>query len=121
MKKKKINLPKSRILIMGLTFKENCTDIRNSGVKIIYQELKKYKCKIDLYDPWVNSKEVKKEFGTSPILKFSKNLYDGVMICVAHKVFKEMKINKVLQLCKKNKVLFDLKNLFRQNQVDFKL
>ena len=121
MKKKKINLPKSRILIMGLTFKENCTDIRNSGVKIIYQELKKYKCKIDLYDPWVISKEVKKEFGTSPILKFSKNLYDGVIICVAHKVFKEMRINKVLQLCKKNKVLFDLKNLFRQNQADFRL
>ena len=121
MKKKQANIKKSKILIMGLTFKENCADIRNSGVKKVYQELKKYKCKIDLYDPWVNSKEVKKEFGTSPILKFSKNLYDGVMICVAHKVFKEMKINKVLQLCKKNKVLFDLKNLFRQNQVDFRL
>jgi UDP-N-acetyl-D-mannosaminuronate dehydrogenase len=79
MKKKQANIKKSKILIMGLTFKENCADIRNSGVKEVYQELKKYKCKIDLYDPWVNSKEVKKEFGTSPILKFSKNLYDGVM------------------------------------------
>jgi UDP-N-acetyl-D-galactosamine dehydrogenase len=120
-KKKKINVSKSRILIMGLTFKENCADIRNSGVKIIYQELKKYKCKIDLYDPWANSKEVKKEFGTSLISKLSKNLYDGIMICVAHKEFKEMRINTILQLCKKNKVLFDLKNLFRQNQVDFRL
>ena len=121
MKKKQINIKKSKILIMGLTFKENCADIRNSGVKKIYQELKKYKCKIDIHDPWANVKEVKKEFGITPILKLGKHLYDGVMVCVAHKKFKEMKINKILHLCKQKKVIFDLKSLFEKNQIDFRL
>ena len=59
MKKKKIQIKKSKILVMGLTFKENCADIRNSGVRNVVSKLEKYQCNIDLYDPWVEKKKLK--------------------------------------------------------------
>ena len=59
---------------MGLTFKENCADIRNSGIKDVIEKLKKYKCKIDLYDPWVDNEEIKQTYGIIPNLKLKKNL-----------------------------------------------
>ena len=62
-KKKKIKIKRSKVLIMGLTFKENCSDIRNSGVKSVVDELKKFNCNLDLYDPWANAKDIKKLYG----------------------------------------------------------
>jgi UDP-N-acetyl-D-glucosamine/UDP-N-acetyl-D-galactosamine dehydrogenase len=121
MEKKKINIKNSKILIMGLTFKENCSDIRNSGVKMVYERLKKYTDNIDLYDPWVDSEEIKKIYGTNTQQILDKNNYDGVIIAVAHKIFIEIGKIEILNLCKKNYVIFDLKYLFTKDQIDLRL
>ena len=120
-KKKKIQISESKILIMGLTFKENCADIRNSGVKSVIEELKKYNCKLDLYDPWVDHKDIKKTYGFSPKSKLNQNTYDGVLIAVGHDKFKIMGIKKISKLCKKNHVIYDLKFLFPFDKVDLRL
>ena len=121
MKEKKIKIKESKILVMGLTFKENCADIRNTGVKSIIEGLKKRKCKVDIHDPWVFSSNTKKIFDQKLIqLNTCKN-YDAIIIAVAHNKFKTMGINKILKFGKKNCVIFDLKNLFKSSKIDFKL
>ncbi len=121
MKKKSIKIKGSKILIMGLTFKENCPDLRNSGVESVVKELAKYDCKLDLYDPWVDREDIKKNYNIYPKTKLSKNTYDGVLITVAHKEFKDMGIKTISQLCKKNRIIYDLKYLFAKDQVDLRL
>jgi len=121
MKKKNIKIQGSKILIMGLTFKENCSDIRNSGVKVVFEKLKKYNCKLDLYDPFVNSKEIEKLYGISPILTLSNESYDAIIIAVAHKKFKDFGENNIFNLCKKNHVIYDLKYLFSKDKVTLRL
>ena len=121
MKKKNIKTKGAKILIMGLTFKENCPDIRNSGVKSIITKLKKFDCNLDLYDPWADKEDVKKDFGIFPKSQQNQNTYDVVLIAVAHNEFKKQGLNKIKNLCKKKHLIFDLKNIFKSNQVDFRL
>jgi len=121
MEEKKINIKHSKILIMGITFKENCSDIRNSGVKMVFERLKKYTHNIDLYDPWTDSKEIKKIYGINSQQTLDKNNYDGIIIAVAHKIFIEMGKIEILNLCKKNHVIYDLKYLFTKDQIDLRL
>ena len=121
MKEKKINIKNSKILIMGITFKENCSDIRNSGVKMVFERLKKYTHNIDLYDPWTDSKEIKKIYGINSQQTLDKNNYDGIIIAVAHKIFIEMGKIEILNLCKKNHVIYDLKYIFTKDQIDLRL
>lgn len=121
MKNKNIKTIGAKILIMGLTFKENCPDIRNSGVTKIITKLKKYNCKLDLFDPYVNRNEIKKKYNIYPKERISKNKYDAVLISVAHNKFKSLGINKIKKSCKANSVIFDLKNIFNSNLVDFTL
>ena len=121
MKKKNINIEGSKILIMGLTFKENCSDIRNSGVKIVIEELKKHNCNLDLYDPWTNEDEIKELYGITPISKLNHNTYDGIIIAVAHKKFEDIGKAEILNLCKKNHVIYDLKYLFSKDQDTLRL
>jgi UDP-N-acetyl-D-galactosamine dehydrogenase len=121
MKNKKIKIKKSKILIMGLTFKENCADTRNSGIEKVISELKKYDCILDFYDPWVDREEIKKTYNTYPKSQLNHNIYDGIIIAVAHEKFKDLGIESILSLCKKNHVIYDLKNLFLRNKVDLRL
>ena len=121
MKKKNIKLKNSRVLIMGLTFKENCADIRNSGVKNIIDELKKYSCKLDLHDPWADSKKIIKLYGLAPKKKLSVNYYDAIILAVAHDKFKKMGENKIINLCKKNYIVYDLKFLFSKDKFSLRL
>lgn len=121
MKKKLIRVKKAKILIMGLTFKENCSDIRNSGVQNVVKELKKFGCNLDLYDPWADPEEIKNTFNSYPISLLTKNTYDGVIIAVAHDQFKALKINAISKLCKKNHIIYDLKHLFNKSEVDLRL
>ena len=121
MEKKKINIKNSKILIMGLTFKENCSDIRNSGVKMVFERLKKYTHNIDLYDPWTNNEEIKKIYGINSQQTLEENNYDGIIMAVAHKIFIEMGKIEILNLCKKNHVIYDLKYLFTKDQIDLRL
>ncbi|MDA8858688.1 Vi polysaccharide biosynthesis UDP-N-acetylglucosamine C-6 dehydrogenase TviB, partial [Candidatus Pelagibacter sp.] len=99
MKNKKIKIKKSKILIMGLTFKENCADTRNSGIEKVISELKKYDCILDFYDPWVDREEIKKTYNTYPKSQLNHNIYDGIIIAVAHEKFKDLGIESILSLC----------------------
>jgi len=121
MKKKNIKIKGAKILIMGLTFKENCADIRNSGVENIINELKKFECELNLLDPYANREEIKKIYDIFPNSKLNENIYDAVLISVAHDEFKALGLNKIKKLCKTNHVIFDMKNLYNSDQVDFKL
>jgi len=121
MNKKNIKLNKSNILIMGLTFKENCSDIRNSRVIDIINKLKKNNCKIDVYDPEADHSKAFLEYQIKLILKIKKNFYDAVVIAVTHNKFKKMGIRKIKKLCKKKHVIYDIKNLFGINNSDIRL
>ena len=121
MKKKKIQVSGSRVLVMGLTFKENCADIRNSGVKDVVEKLKENNCNLDLYDPWADNEEIKKIYDIVPHSKLSNKFYDGIIIAVAHEKFREMGKSKILNLCKKNHIIYDLKYLFSEDQVTLRL
>ncbi len=121
MKKKNITIEGSNILIMGLTFKENCADIRNSGVKNVIKEIEKFDCNLDLYDPWADNEEINKVYKSYPNDKLENNTYDGIIIAVAHEIFKNMGIETISDLCKKNRVIYDLKYLFPKEKVDIRL
>jgi UDP-N-acetyl-D-galactosamine dehydrogenase len=120
-KKKKINVKSAKILIMGLTFKENCTDTRNSGVNGVIKKLHELNYDVDLYDPLVDSKEIKKLYNLYPLRKLNQNFYDGVIVVVAHDHFKTMGVKAIKKLCKKNHVIYDLKYLFAKDEVNLRL
>lgn len=119
--KKSIRIKNSKILIMGLTFKENCPDLRNSGVANVINYLKKYKCIIDLYDPWADKKEVKKIYKINPTTKLNPDTYDAIILAVAHDKFKTMGAKFISALGKKNRIIYDLKYLFSKKNVDLRL
>ncbi len=121
MKKKNIEIKNANVLIMGVTFKENCADIRNSGVKNLFDSLKKSNCALDLYDPWANKEDIKKIYDINPISTLKENTYDGLLITVAHDVFKNLGENTIKNLCKKTNVIYDLKNLFKSDKIDLRL
>jgi UDP-N-acetyl-D-galactosamine dehydrogenase len=121
MRTKNIKIKGAKILIMGLTFKENCPDMRNSGVESVITKLKEFECELDLQDPYVDREEVKKLYDIYPNLKLNQNIYDAVLISVAHDEFKKIGLSNIKNFCKKNHVIFDLKNLFNSSQVDLKL
>jgi UDP-N-acetyl-D-galactosamine dehydrogenase len=112
MKKKNIKIKGSKILIMGLTFKENCADTRNAGVQGVVKKLKKYQCNLDLYDPWVDRHDIKKIYNKFPLSKLRKRNYDSILVAVGHKKFKNLGLKFISGLCKKKHVIFDLKYLF---------
>jgi len=121
MKTKSIQIKGAKILIMGLTFKENCPDIRNSGVKQVINKLKEFGCDLDLQDPYVNKENIKKIYDIHPSSTLNQNIYDAVLIAVSHDEYKKKGLVYFKNLCKKNHVFFDLKNLFNSNEVDLKL
>ena len=112
--KKGLNIPKSKILILGITFKENCPDIRNSKVIDIYNELITYSCEVDFFDPWANPEEVTKEFNLKLINKINKK-YESIILAVAHKQFLELKLKDYMV---ENGVIFDVKGVFKRDKVD---
>jgi UDP-N-acetyl-D-glucosamine/UDP-N-acetyl-D-galactosamine dehydrogenase len=121
MAKKKIDVSDSKILIMGLTFKENCPDLRNTRVIDIVDELKKHNCNVDLFDPWVNKHDVAEEFKIKAINKPMDNNYDAIIIAVAHDEFKNLNIDDVRVFAKKNHIIYDVKHIFNAIDVDGRL
>ena len=119
--KKKINTIKAKILIMGLAFKENCTDYRNTRVLDIIEELKEHNLKIDVYDPWLDSKKVKFELGIKLIKNLKVNNYNSIIIAVAHNQFFQMGSINIRKLLKKNGIIYDLKGVLAQNESDIRL
>jgi UDP-N-acetyl-D-galactosamine dehydrogenase len=118
---KRIHVKGSRILMMGLAFKENCPDLRNSKIVDVIRELQKYGAKVDVYDPWVDADEAEHEYGIRPIRKPAANRYDAIVLGVAHQEFKELGIAAIRRFAKRPHVLYDIKYLFRANEVDGRL
>lgn len=111
----------SNILILGLTFKENCPDIRNTRVVDIIQELHGYNAHVDVYDPWVIPQEAEHEYQIKPIDALDKGKYDAVILAVAHHQFQTMGAEGIRALCKPQAVLFDVKSVLPRDKVDARL
>ncbi len=121
MAKKGISIVGGRVLVLGLSFKENCPDLRNTRVVDIIEQLHEYHGQVDVYDPWVDKNEARHEYGIELIDAPEKNTYDAIIVAVAHHQFKEMGSEGVRALGKKNHVLYDAKYLFRKDEVDGRL
>jgi UDP-N-acetyl-D-glucosamine/UDP-N-acetyl-D-galactosamine dehydrogenase len=121
MTEKRILVSDARVLVMGLAFKENCPDLRNSKVIDIVNELQHFDAKVDVYDPWVDADAAHHEYGVRPIKAPKAGTYDAVLIAVGHKQFKDMGVRQMRALAKKNHVLYDVKYLFAADQTDGRL
>jgi UDP-N-acetyl-D-galactosamine dehydrogenase len=121
MTKKSIQVNGAKVLIMGLAFKENCPDVRNTKVVDIYRELLDYNCEVDIYDPWINAHEALDEYGVNMLPSLGSQSYDGIILAVAHHEFKEMGIEKIRSLGRPNHSLYDLKYIFNAEQSDLRL
>lgn len=121
MVKKRIQIVGSKILIMGLSFKENCPDIRNTKIIDMVKALKEYDLDIDIYDPWVDSREVEYEYNLTPISFLEKGKYNAIVIAVAHDEFREMSLDSYIDLCKDKYVVYDLKYMFPVNSATIRL
>ena len=121
MTKKRIQVQESRILVMGLTFKENCPDLRNTRVVDIVRELSEYSINVDVYDPWVDPEECEREYGIKPIQTLEEGVYDGIVLAVAHEQFRNMGIDKIRAAAKEEHVLYDLKYVYDPDDVDLRL
>ena len=112
MMQRKIHVVDSKVLILGLSFKENCPDIRNTRVVDLVRELKRYHASVDVHDPWVHGSDAVEEYGLQMIDSLPKGHYDAIIIAVAHDQFREMGIEAIRQLGTPGCVIFDVKHLF---------
>ena len=121
MASKRIHVNGSRALVLGVTFKENCPDIRNSKVVDVVRELQKSGAQVDIYDPWADNAELKHEYGLKVIRDLKPRTYDVVVVAVAHKEFRELGVEGLRKLCKKAHVVYDIKLVFPASEVDGRL
>ena len=121
MTKKRIQISEANILIMGLTFKEDCPDHRNTRVVDLVKEFKSFSCNVDVYDPWVNKNQVTKEYKIKPIDEPIKGKYDAIVIAVAHNEFKSLTESQIRAYGKDNHILYDIKYLLEKNESDGRL
>lgn len=121
MLKKRIHVEGARVLVMGLTFKENCPDLRNTRVIDIVKELAEYNIEVDVYDPWVSAAEARLEYGIAPIEEPKHGQYDGLIIAVGHNQFKELGAAGIRALAKPAGVIYDLKYILPANESDIRL
>ncbi len=118
---KGIRLLEARILVMGLTFKENCPDLRNTRVVDIITELQSYGLQVDVYDPWVDAVQADREYGIQLIDHLEPSAWDGIVIAVAHQQFRDMGSAGIRQLLKEPGVLYDVKWILPKEDVDGRL
>ena len=119
--KRKIKVSDSKVLVMGLTFKENCPDVRNTKVVDILAELQEYNMDVDVFDPWVNPEEAKHEYGVELIDKPDGGAYDAVIFAVAHDQFKQLNETAIKQMLKPEHVIYDLKYMLPAELCDIRL
>ena len=119
--KKQIQVEDAKVLILGLSFKENCPDIRNTRIIDIVQELQEYNIDVDVYDPWVDAIEAQHEYGITPVPTLKNGQYDAVILAVAHDEFKAMGSDAIRALGKESHVLYDLKYVLAQSESDLRL
>jgi UDP-N-acetyl-D-galactosamine dehydrogenase len=121
MTQRKCHVVDSNILIMGLTFKENCPDLRNTRVIDIINELRNYNANVSVYDPWADAAEAQHEYGLELIKEPKAGDYDAIILCVGHNAFREMGAGAIRALGKPNHVLFDVKHILPKDAVDARL
>lgn len=121
MVKQRIQVVGARILILGLNFKENCPDIRNTKIVDMVKALKEYDLDLDIYDPWVDPLEAAKEYGIDPVSSLANAKYDAIVLAVAHDQFKQMSVDDFEKLGKAQHVLYDLKYILDQEYSDIRL
>ena len=119
--RKRIHVQGARVLVMGLAFKENCPDLRNTRVIDVISELREYGMVVDVHDPWVDAGEAKREYGLDLNSNPMTGTYDAVILAVAHEQFKGYGAAGFRALCGPDHVLYDLKYLLNANEVDMRL
>lgn len=119
--KKRIQVEGAKVLVLGLSFKENCPDVRNTKVIDIVHELEEYNIEVDVYDPWVDKAEAEREYNVTPISKPAMNNYDGIILAVAHNEFVDMGVEQIRAFGKNEHVLYDLKYVFTKEDTDIRL
>lgn len=121
MNQKRIHIVDANVLVLGLAFKENCPDLRNSKVVNIVRDLEASNAHVDVYDPWVEPRAAEAELGFPLTTELKDRHYDAVIIAVAHNQFREMGIGRIRKLCKGHSVVFDVKYLFSRADTDGRL
>ncbi|MBL11159.1 MAG: Vi polysaccharide biosynthesis protein VipA/TviB [Acidiferrobacteraceae bacterium] len=121
MAKKRISVLNAKVLILGFTFKENCPDIRNTRVIDIISELDTFGCHVDVYDPMVDQEKIMSEYSINLVSELNTNTYDAIVLAVAHQQFKDMGIANIRNYAKENHVIYDVKYLFKPDEVDGRL
>lgn len=119
--KKRIHVVGARILVMGLAFKENCPDLRNTRVIDVIKEFESYHANVEVYDPWVSPDEALNEYGVELIKEPRPDRYDAIIIAVGHNQFKALGAEGIRQLGKPESILFDVKHILPKDQVDERL
>ena len=113
-----INPVRARVLVLGLTFKENCPDLRNTRVTDIIDELRSYSVEVEVHDPWVSPAQARHEYGISPVAEPAPGSYDAVILAVAHREFVAMGAEGVRALCRPGAVVFDVKRVLPRGCAD---
>lgn len=119
--KQQVAVSGARVLVLGLTFKENCPDIRNTKVIDIISELSEYGIVPDVFDPWVDTAEAQHEYGITPVQQVIAGSYDAVILAVAHQQFKALGVDGIRAYGKDNHVLYDLKYVLSAQESDIRL
>ena len=118
---KRIHVKGARVLVLGITFKENCPDVRNSKVVDVVHELEKQGARVEIYDPWADAAELRHEYGLKVLRELKPRHYDAAVLAVAHREFRELGVRGVRRLCRKPHVLYDIKHLFPAAETDGRL
>jgi UDP-N-acetyl-D-glucosamine/UDP-N-acetyl-D-galactosamine dehydrogenase len=121
MTKKRIHVVDANVLIMGLTFKENCPDLRNTRVVDLVKEFEGFNCNVDVYDPWIDKDEAVHEYNIQPIDKPIKGKYDAILLAVSHNEFKALTVEQIRAYGRDNHVLYDIKYLLKVSESDGRL
>lgn len=121
MLRRRIHVMGARVLIMGLAFKENCPDLRNTRVVDVIAELQDFGINVDVFDPWVDVAEAEHEYGIIPITKPEKDAYNGIVLAVSHQEFVDMGVSEIRKLGQDDHVLYDLKYVLPVDQSDLRL
>ena len=118
---RRIHVKGARVLMLGITFKENCPDIRNSKVVDVVRELQKQGAGVDIYDPWAARADCRHEYGLELVRLLKPGRYDVAVVAVAHRQFRELGARGVRRLCRRKHVLYDIKHVLPAAQVDGRL
>ena len=121
MVKKRIHVEGAKVLVMGLSFKENCPDLRNTKIVDIINELREYNIDVDVMDPWCSSEEARIEYDLTLTKTPREGAYDAIIVAVSHNEFRQLGSQKVRSLGKINHVLYDLKYIFSKDESDMRL